>query len=828
MPRQDKLVSPSLTQRLQDLGYRLADWDASQTAQRICPEILQVLKRASKRGNGQAGYPDRIYASTQDRLLILVEEKAQVKDHDNPDRQKGAISGIQWYLSRFLQANLPEPLKPFFSHWHILGIALSGDISFLYQHKFSCYTLRDGGAGIASLPQVTNFLTHEQFLALFNTLSEEEAVGRISSSSRRINNLLRGVDSQKRPILLSALMICLHRVGRNPQGYINDFPTLYRSYSAGTLTSQVLHTVQRVLSVEGIPAEKLAALKTELAFLASEQTLNSTSILHDILQELESTVIPLFESRFATDSNYDIIGKFYEEFLRYAGISNVKRGIVLTPRHITTLFTKLVDLKENDRIVDLCCGTGAFLIAGMNALVSRIRAGERSDKEAAIASVKEKQLLGFELNATMYICAISNMLFRGDGKSSIFNYDSIRDPRAQEQLDSFGASIGFINPPYSGKENRSDPTPKEISFLAKMLDSCSRYGVIIAPLSTYFKDASVRERILQRHTLRYVINMPRELFEPNASTHTAIAVFETHRSFSYEKDEVTFYDLRDDGFVLSKTKGRTDAYGRWAGIESTMLDALSPTSKPNGTTHVRCRIRPGDEWTIYAHCRTDYSDLCEADFERSVTDYMLYLAKRDLGISSAELSEMEYLEALGNYFSGNEGIRISTQNAGGLPLNIPGWREFPLSQLFEVEGTKTTSLYDLETLYGEGEYPYVTTRASNNGVAGYYDHATEKGNVLVADSAVVGYVSYQERDFSASDHVELLVPKFEMTRATALFLRTILMKGGYRYAYGRKFNQERIKSTVLLLPSTPGGQVDFDFMERYIKSLPYADRLFCS
>jgi type I restriction-modification system DNA methylase subunit len=52
----------------------------------------------------------------------------------------------------------------------------------------------------------------------------------------------------------------------------------------------------------------------------------------------------------------------------------------------------------------------------MNALLSQIDNGSRPDKEEAKKIVKEKQLLGFEVNPTMYICAVSNMLFRGDGK----------------------------------------------------------------------------------------------------------------------------------------------------------------------------------------------------------------------------------------------------------------------------------------------------------------------------------------------------------------------------------------------------------------------------
>jgi len=646
MPRKDKYITPSVTEKLQSLGYNVADWDESAT--RIPNEVKMVLRSASKKGSGKAGFPDRIYFDAVEKLLILVEEKPTIKEHDLPEPDKGAVAGIKWYISRFFNSNLPDKLKGFFDQWKIMGIAVSGDLLSEYGHKFNCYVLESKHENIASLTQVTNFMTNEQFIALFNSFDEEKAVALIGASSKKINNLLRLVDSQKRPVLLSALMICLHK----PKKSNNSFPGLYKNYSPDELITNIVPTVTKILENEGIPSEKLDALKTELAFLKTDSTLNTTDILKNILIELETSVIPLFNNKFCTNSNYDIIGKFYEEFLKYAGVSNVKKGIVLTPRHVTTLFTKLVDLRENDKILDLCCGTGAFLIAGMNALISKINKSNRSDKEKAIENVKGKQLLGFELNTTMYICAVSNMLFRGDGKSSIHNYDSINDERVNEELKKFGATIGFINPPYSGKENESDPTPKEISFLIKLLDNCSRYGVIIAPLSTYFKDVAIRDNILKKHTLKYVINMPKDLFQPNAMTNTAIAVFETNRAFDYNKDEVIFYDLRDDGFVLSKSKGRTDVYGKWAGIEKRLLDAVvDQTIVPDNITLVKTRIKLGDEWTIYAHSKTDYSRLSEKDFIKSIADYMIFNAKKDLGLLDKNLNEIDLLGALSSYYA---------------------------------------------------------------------------------------------------------------------------------------------------------------------------------
>ncbi len=161
-----------------------------------------------------------------------------------------------------------------------------------------------------------------------------------------------------------------------------------------------------------------------------------------------------------------------------------------------------------------------------------------------------------------------------------------------------------------------------------------------------------------------------------------------------------------------------------------------------------------------------------------------------------------------------------------ISLNDSKWQEFKISDLFYVVGTKTTPKLTLNE-YGYGDHPYITTRATNNGIDGFYDFKTEKGNVLTIDSATIGHTTYQEADFSASDHVEKLIPicHKKMNKYIALFFKTILNKEQYRYGYGRKFNQTRIKETVINLPVVSKDLPDWQFMEDYIKSLPYSKSL---
>jgi type I restriction-modification system DNA methylase subunit len=444
------------------------------------------------------------------------------------------------------------------------------------------------------------------------------------------------MDSQKRPIILSFLMICLF------DGIKNDFKDNFMEWGVDTIISNIPLTIEKILRNEKIPEDKIKVLKNQFEYAIKDDIdISSTDIVRDILKELKINVIPLFK----TNTNYDIIGKFYEEFLRYAGVTNVKNGIVLTPRHVTELFTELIDIKLNDVIFDSCCGTGAFLIAGMNKIFKLIETSNISEKKKLKEKVKETQLIGFEKNATMFALSISNMLFRGDGKSQIYHVDFF-DEKADDILKNKNPTIGFINPPYGGS-GKKNSTKKEIQFLIKLLDCCSRYAIIIAPLSTYFKEDDLRNKILAKHTLKYVINMPNELFQPNASTHTAIAVFETNSP--HNNKEVFFYNLEDDGFILSKQKGRTNILNKWNSIKNNLLKELQNPDKFVDDLHfVKTAIKENDEWIIQAHSKTDYSTLKEEDFLNSIREYVIFKTKKNLNLLDKDLNELEILEMLNN------------------------------------------------------------------------------------------------------------------------------------------------------------------------------------
>ena len=62
------------------------------------------------------------------------------------------------------------------------------------------------------------------------------------------------------------------------------------------------------------------------------------------------------------NTDADILGKFFETFLRY-GNDAKELGIVFTPRHIVNFMIDLIDLKATDTVYDPTCGTGGFLVS---------------------------------------------------------------------------------------------------------------------------------------------------------------------------------------------------------------------------------------------------------------------------------------------------------------------------------------------------------------------------------------------------------------------------------------------------------------------------------
>ena len=152
------------------------------------------------------------------------------------------------------------------------------------------------------------------------------------------------------------------------------------------------------------------------------------------------------------------------------------------------------------------------------------------------------------------------------------------------------------------------------------------------------------------------------------------------------------------------------------------------------------------------------------------------------------------------------------------------WDWFTVSDLFHAfERGKVHSQYSLPS---GNEYFYVGAKKDSNGVmtrCGYDENLVSKGNCVIFicnGEGSVGYSNYMDRDFMASGDLILGYGE-HINQYTGLFLSTILDKERPKYSFGRKYGKY-VKGTKILLPATKDGTPDWEFMENYIKSLPYS------
>lgn len=151
------------------------------------------------------------------------------------------------------------------------------------------------------------------------------------------------------------------------------------------------------------------------------------------------------------------------------------------------------------------------------------------------------------------------------------------------------------------------------------------------------------------------------------------------------------------------------------------------------------------------------------------------------------------------------------------------FNNFFIKDIFEVTGTKTTPIKVLNKI-GKGEYPYVTTSSKNFGQNGKFDLYTENGHVLTLESAVNGVCFYQDKNFSASDHVEKLIPKNNVSKEFLIYVSVLINKQTFRFNYGRKANQDRIKNMIISLPVI-NGNINYEFIDNFIGSMEYSEQI---
>ncbi|WP_433973939.1 HsdM family class I SAM-dependent methyltransferase [Tunturiibacter lichenicola] len=379
-----------------------------------------------------------------------------------------------------------------------------------------------------------------------------------------------------------------------------------------------MQTIKKEITKAKIPVAKVDNMTQPFTNIEVQPELRKPTkgypkgLLSEIVRQLAERVLPFL----TIYHDFDVVGQFYGEFLKYTGGDGKGLGIVLTPKHVTELFALIANVTKDDIVADTCAGTGGFLISAM------MQMAKTATTQAEIDAIKKQGLVGVEQRSSMYALAVSNMILRGDGKANL-HQGSCFDTAITKAIKAHKPNIGLINPPYAkSKEDLS-----ELRFVEHMLGTLQKggTGVAIVPASCATASSVEKRNIMENHTLEAVMSMPPEVFYP-VGVVTCIMVFTAGIPHETSNKKSWFGYWRDDGFVKVKNLGRVDRDCVWPAIRDRWIESWRNREVHAGES-VLAKVGPDDEWVAEAYMETDYSTLTQKDLEKNLLDHALFLLR---------------------------------------------------------------------------------------------------------------------------------------------------------------------------------------------------------
>lgn len=467
---------------------------------------------------------------------------------------------------------------------------------------------------------------------------------KVVDSIKILNEKLRsdGVNEKLRSQFVGTCLLALN----NGLVYKN-IPETIEPNTGNTLTPEkvVINSVKNILSgllsrsgdiTDLNKAGKLSVLNNKIL---DDQDIVALTYdeLKDILEFIDSNIIPYINDK--NTAGQDLLNIFFTTFNKYVGKSDKNQAF--TPDHICDFMSKAVGVNSNSRVLDPCCGSGAFIVRAMT------DAMDDCDTELERDNVKKNQIFGIEYEDGAFGLSSTNMLIHGDGNSNVIQA-SMFD--REEWIKDKNINIVLMNPPYNATKKFCDPQytrtwdskKKEdpskgfhfVEWVARHVPSTCKLAVLL-PMQAAIGNSSelkfFKKKMLDNYTLDAVFSLPNEIFYPGASAIACCMIFDLSQKHDRSNRDTFFGYYKDDKFIKRKGLGRveqTDQDGNslWIKIESQWLDLYKNRREVPGLSVMK-KVNYEDEWLAEAYMETDYSKLTAIDFERTIRDYYSYLVK---------------------------------------------------------------------------------------------------------------------------------------------------------------------------------------------------------
>ena len=199
---------------------------------------------------------------------------------------------------------------------------------------------------------------------------------------------------------------------------------------------------------------------------------------------------------------------------------------------------------------------------------------------------------------------------------------------------------------------------------------------------------------------------------------------------------------------------------------------------------------------------------------------VIYLPADDSGNPDYDFME-RYVKQLYDGFMDSVCVYTepAVKDSSKLHLTDRDWKEFKVEELFVLKVARSNDKGKLEV----GDIPFIGRSKDNNGLQGFYstDKVTE-GKCITLGMVGTFRAFWQDRDFAASQNI-LTIRNSRLNKCNALFICKVIETAiDGKYSYGNSIKAGTFGNTLLKLPADDSGNPDYDFMEQYIKQLPFS------
>lgn len=151
-------------------------------------------------------------------------------------------------------------------------------------------------------------------------------------------------------------------------------------------------------------------------------------------------------------------------------------------------------------------------------------------------------------------------------------------------------------------------------------------------------------------------------------------------------------------------------------------------------------------------------------------------------------------------------------------IDMSEWKPFAIGSIFDVvKGTRLIKAHMVQ-----GTTRFIGSSSMNNGctaMVGNIENVHPANTITVCYNGSVGETFYQDEPFHASDDVNVLYPKFDMSRDIALFIVPLIKAISKKYNYIDKWKQESMISDKISLPVVSSGEPDWAYMGAYMSKV---------